>query len=101
MESTTIREQLAEMRDMLDAIDGSVGDLIFEDEHKRYVTDLGNFSHLIGETGVELMNGLAGGDAQIDISTVKDGAIYLDDDSITELIEALRALQAFRAAQGA
>lgn len=97
---TTIREQLAEMRDMLDAIDGSVGDLVFEDEHKRYVTDSGTFSYGIGETGAELLTDKDGG-AYIDVSVVEDGVMDLDDDSITELIEALRALQAFRAAQGA
>lgn len=100
MESTTIREQLAEMRDMLDAIDGSVGDLTFEDEHKRYVSDSGTFSYPIPGTGAEVL-AEPDGTAHIDVSTVKDKAVDLDDDSITELIEALRALQAFRAAQGA
>lgn len=101
MESTTIREQLAEMRDMLDAIDGSVGDLVFEDEHKRYLSEYtGTFSHAIGETGAELLTA-NDGSTYIDVSTVENDVIDLDDDSITELIEALRALQAFRAAQGA
>lgn len=95
MDTTTIRDHLAEIRDMLDAIDGSAGDLVHDPEPGRYVDDDGNFNYPITGTGAEISTD--GATAYIDVSTIKE--IPLDDDTIPELIEALRALQVFRAAQ--